>query len=182
MIKRMIFYSVAVLGLLLWCTSCESSKPALESYRKVPSESSSNSLQKTRTDIIKLSRNLIGCKYKTAGKDKKGFDCSGFVIYVFKEFNIAMAASSDEQAKRGDKISIDEAREGDLVFFGSSKKISHVGIITVNKKRNLGLIHSTSSKGVIEENILESDYWLKRIQKIVSLESYVKSNEISYQF
>ncbi len=182
MLKRIILNAVIALGLILGYTACESAKPALESYRKMPPETSLNSLQKTRSEIIKLSRELIGCKYKSAGKDKRGFDCSGFVIYVFREFRIPMASSSHDQAQLGIKISVEDAKEGDLVFFGSSHKISHVGIITVNKKRHLGLIHSTSSKGVIEENILESDYWLKRIQKIVSLESYIKSTEVSYQF
>ena len=158
--------------------ACGPSKPKLESYRKQTTDASS--LKKTREQIIQFARNQIGCKYKSAGKCKTGFDCSGFVIYVYHEFEIPMAASAHEQAKRGRKIELENAVAGDLVFFGSEKQITHVGIISKNKKKDLSVIHSSSSKGVIEENILLSDYWLRRIRKVVSLNSYMTSNEISF--
>ena len=90
-----------------------------------------------------------------------------------------MAASSQEQAKGLDTIGLKDARPGDLLFFGSGERISHVGIISQIKGNQVKLIHSTSSRGVIEEDIMRSDYWVRRIRKVVSLESYLRSSSIS---
>ncbi|MGB5023938.1 MAG: hypothetical protein WBO44_01255, partial [Saprospiraceae bacterium] len=57
--------------------------------------------------------------------------------------------------------------------------IVHVGIITESKKDRLMVIHSTSSKGVIEENILKSDYWIMRMHKVCSLNSYLHEAAVS---
>ena len=69
--------------------------------------------------------------------------------------------------------------DGDLIFFGGKDNITHVGIITVNKKNQLMMVHSSSSRGVIEENVLESDYWLRRMKYITKLTSYKKEKDIS---
>ncbi len=160
--------------------SCQPAKPALESYRRQATET--NTIKEIRQELINYSRGLIGCKYKTEGKSKSGFDCSGFVIHVYREFKIPMAASANQQVKQGKEIPLKEAEAGDLIFFGSKNNMSHVGIITLNQTKKLMLIHSTSSRGVIEEDILKSDYWLRRIQKVVSLESYMKSTEVSFLY
>jgi hypothetical protein len=168
--KCILAFSIACLSI-----GCEAPKPALEDYRL-----KTTSFLDIRQDIVQFSRKLIGCKYKTAGKTNSGFDCSGLVIYVFREFQIPMAASAHAQSKKGKEIELKDATTGDLIFFGSPKQISHVGIISANKKKNLTVIHSSSSRGVIEENIMGSDYWVRRIQKVVSLDSYTKMNDISY--
>lgn len=162
-------------GIACLCIGCEAPKPALEDYRL-----RSTSFIDIRQDIVQFSRKLIGCKYKTAGKTNSGFDCSGLVIYVFREFQIPMAASAHAQSKKGKEIELKDATTGDLIFFGSPTKITHVGLISANKKKNLTVIHSSSSRGVIEENIMASDYWVRKIQKVVSLDSYTKMTDVSF--
>jgi cell wall-associated NlpC family hydrolase len=176
--NRFFNYTVLLFAISSLILSCGPARPKLESYRKQSPDATN--LRKTRDQIIHFAREQIGCKYKTAGKCKTGFDCSGFVIYVYREFEIPMAATAHDQAKLGQSIELENAIAGDLIFFGSAKQISHVGIISKNTKKDLSIIHSSSSKGVIEENILNSDYWLRRIQKVTSLNSYLKMNEVSF--
>ncbi|MBK7358616.1 MAG: C40 family peptidase [Saprospiraceae bacterium] len=156
---------------------CQPARPSLQAYRL--NKSGHVDEEQLRTELVSFARSFIGCKYKRAGKDKSGFDCSGFVKYVFNEYQIQMAASAHEQALNVSATRTDEALKGDLVFFSNQNKIVHVGIITDNKKDRLMVIHSTSSKGVIEENILKSDYWIRRMHKVCSLNNYLHQAAVS---
>ena len=131
-----------------------------------------------RQKIVDYARYYLEKPYRKCGRDEKGFDCSGFVSYVLKNFQIALPASSQDQANVGKSIGIEAARPGDLVFFGDKNRIHHVGIITEHHKDVLMVIHSSSSNGVIEENVLKSDYWLKRIRKFTNIQSY-KTNKLA---
>ncbi|MBK9720517.1 MAG: C40 family peptidase [Saprospiraceae bacterium] len=175
--NRWILYAwIAILlsGIVL---SCAPERPSLQAYRLKSKDSKLT--ENFRNEIVEFARKQMGTKYKKAGKGNEGFDCSGFVGFVFHEFRIQMGSCAHEQAEPGAEILTKEAKCGDLIFFGTSKRISHVGIITQNKKNELWVIHSTSSRGVIEENILKSDYWVRKIIKIVDLNSYLKSGDIS---
>ena len=141
---------------------------------KLSSKADSAKEAQLREVIITLAREMVGTKYKSNGKKPGGFDCSGLVYYVFGRMEIPMAANAAGQAELGSKIDLDEAKPGDLLFFSTGKNISHVGIITENSKKILKLVHSSSSRGVIEENILNSDYWVRRMRKVTSLKSYPK--------
>ncbi len=103
-----------------------------------------------------------GTPYKYAGITKKGMDCSGLVFTSFKERNIIMPRSSSMLYKEGHKISLNTAKRGDLLFFKTTKKtrskINHVAIVTSVKNGVVHFIHATSSKGVIESNMLQK-YW-----------------------
>lgn len=174
------FMTLAGLILIFICfNSCSPVKPSLDSYRKVSSLKKNK--PELREQLIESARNQLGCKYKNAGKLRSGFDCSGLVQYVFQQFRISMASSAHQQSLAGTGIEIHSAKPGDLIFFGTKQKVSHVGIISLNQRNKLTVIHSTSSLGVIEENILESDYWLKRIQKLVALDSYLEERDISFR-
>lgn len=101
---------------------------------------------------------LVGTPYKYGGTTTKGFDCSGFTSYVFKQFKLDLPRSSSSQAQIGKKVDKDDLRAGDLVFFNTSGKgISHVGIYVGDGK----FAHSSSSKGVTISKLSES-YYVKR--------------------
>ena len=55
-----------------------------------------------------------------------------------------------------------ELQEGDLVFFGTNNKVSHVAIVANVDQNELKVIHSTSSRGVVIDDISSSNYWKKR--------------------
>ena len=109
-----------------------------------------------------------GTKYVFGGCDPKGFDCSGFVLYLFKKFDVELPRTSTEQAKSGKRIGLGTVRKGDLLFFrGSdikSRKIGHVGIVISDKHEEVEFIHASTSRGVVVSK-LSTEYYKKRFRK-----------------
>ncbi|OME75947.1 hydrolase [Paenibacillus sp. FSL A5-0031] len=101
---------------------------------------------------------VIGTPYKWGGTTVKGFDCSGFILHIFNQFDVNLPRTSKSQAEVGNKVDKEELREGDLVFFNTSGRgISHAGIYIGEGK----FAHSSSSKGVTISK-LSDDYYEKR--------------------
>jgi cell wall-associated NlpC family hydrolase len=133
-------------------SACSSSKNAT-CYKKKKAS--------TKEKVISNALVFKGTKYKFGGTTKKGMDCSGVVYVAYKKENIQLPRVSKDMAKKGKKISLKEARKGDLLFFRthkSSRKINHVGLIISVKNKQIKFIHSTSSKGVIISS-LSQKYW-----------------------
>lgn len=124
----------------------------------------------TRLKIRRDARAKIGSKYQYAAKGPNRFDCSGLVHYTYSRQGIDVPSSSRQLAKLGKGIKVAEAKPGDLVFFKKNGRIFHVSIITQSKPGQLWVVHSTSSKGVIEQDILASPYWRTKLNKLVSFE------------
>lgn len=124
-----------------------------------------------RDSLVSVARQYLGTRYRSAGKTPRGFDCSGFTGYVFGQFGIKLPSCSATQARIGERISINEARKGDLVFFGYQKKrrkhrwtrVSHAGIVISEPGEPLRIIHSASRKGVIISTVNHSRYWKRRL-------------------
>jgi len=103
----------------------------------------------------------LGVRYKYGGTTRKGMDCSGFVVVVFRELNRAkMPRSSRKQWRLGYLIPVQKARAGDLVFFkgGAFNRINHVGIITGDG----GFAHASTSSGV-RYSRLDEEYYRKHL-------------------
>jgi len=101
-----------------------------------------------RVNICDYAKKWIGTKYVWGGNSlTKGIDCSGFVQQVYKHFGYTTPRVSRDMAKKYKKISIDELKPGDLIFYGrvKDKYINHVGIYIGNGQ----VIHSsTNYKGI----------------------------------
>ncbi len=86
----------------------------------------------TRDSIIKTAKGMMGIPYLWGGNSTKGNDCSGFTQTVFKRHHIQVPRDARQQALVGEEINPDEnfsnVKPGDLLFFGSSDRITHVGI------------------------------------------------------
>ena len=92
---------------------------------------------------------------------QRGVDCSAFTQNLDAAiFNIALPRTAKEQYDACQKISVTEAREGDLVFFNTKGGVSHVGIYLQNNK----FVHASSSGGVMISDLNEP-YWKKRFLK-----------------
>jgi cell wall-associated NlpC family hydrolase len=99
--------------------------------------------------VVAYATTLLNTPYKVAGKDSLGFDCSGFVSYVFKKYGIQVPSSSRHIAELGNKITTEEARPGDLVFFRgtdpNSTEVGHIGIVVSSPGEAVKFIHSSSA-------------------------------------
>jgi cell wall-associated NlpC family hydrolase len=116
-----------------------------------------------RLNIVATAHQYIGKPYKMAGKKPEtGFDCSGFTSFVFSKNGVPLYGSSGDQAKAGVKKKRKDILPGDLVFFGSNSKITHVAIAASKGADRLMVIHSTTSAGVKTDTVENSDYWEKR--------------------
>lgn len=101
--------------------------------------------------LVAFGKSLVGTPYLYASSDPaKGFDCSGFITYVFNHFDIAVPRSSVDFTNVGKEIPSAIARPGDLILFtgtdSTTKIVGHMGIVESNEKGNLLFIHSTSGK------------------------------------
>jgi cell wall-associated NlpC family hydrolase len=115
---------------------------------------------------IEEARTYLGTQHVQGGVSRNGLDCSGLTHLAFKEAGLDLSRDSRSQAVSGVDISIDNVEEGDLVFFATGSdpnRISHVGIITKtgNSKDDLEFIHTSTSRGVVEEPLFRYEYWQK---------------------
>lgn len=112
--------------------------------------------------VISTARSYTGTPYRMGGMTRSGMDCSGLLYVSFKSAGINLPRTAKEQSKYGKRVFIDELRPGDLVFFSARKgrrKITHAGIVTETYgKTDIQFIHSSTSRGVIEANLL-NDYY-----------------------
>lgn len=111
--------------------------------------------------LLSYATSLTGTSYKFGGKSPEtGFDCSGYVRYVFKQVGgLSLPHNALAISKVGQKISTAELRPGDLVFFNTLRRsISHVGIYLGNNR----FVHASSTRsGVVEVSDLRDSYWTK---------------------
>ncbi|MEM9260503.1 MAG: C40 family peptidase [Bacteroidota bacterium] len=121
-----------------------------------------------RTDIITHAQELLGTRYKYGGNTpREGFDCSGFTRYLYQNAGLNLSRVSRDQADEGRKIRPEDARPVDLVFYKRpGGKVFHVSVIVQASANEIWVIHSTSSRGVIRENILASSYWKPKIYQV----------------
>lgn len=160
--KRALF--ILVIAALL--TSCHSHRKAAE---KAPRETYVPAVEHpgsnppaavpkgNRDDLVKEARKWIGTRYKYGGESRKGVDCSGLVMSVYRDrAGIKLPHNSAEQQVFCTPLKREQLLAADLVFFTTSRKgrVSHVGLY-IGEGR---FIHSSTSKGVIISS-LDEDYY-----------------------
>jgi len=94
-------------------------------------------------------------------------DCSGLLMNSFKAIDYDIPRTTAEQKKIGKRVSKNEIKAGDLLFFATSKKkrkITHVGLVTKVQGGKITFIHASTSKGVTESS-LDNPYWHKRFKQ-----------------
>jgi len=121
--------------------------------KKEEAEKRGETYQLTAIDKVKLiqdAKYFRGGKYVWGGTTPEGFDCSGYVQYLYKKHNIDLPRTAWSQSQKGETVDITQLKKGDLLFFNTDKSrgipISHVGIYIENGQ----FIHAASKqKGII---------------------------------
>ena len=112
-----------------------------------------------REELVRTAERYLGVKYRYGGSNVFGFDCSGFVMHVYKKHGMDLPRSAGSQYRAGKKLRFEIAEPGDLVFFKiEGAKIDHVGIYTGNGR----FIHSPSRGKKVSYASIENPYWKKR--------------------
>lgn len=108
--------------------------------------------------ILEYAKSFSGVPYLYGGQSPKGFDCSGYILYVFKNFGINLPRTAAGQFYQGWRVNASDARPGDIIAFGSNQAITHTGIYLGGGK----FISSTSSHGV-DISSVNGPYWNERL-------------------
>lgn len=96
--------------------------------------------------IAACARQYLGCAYVYGGETPSGFDCSGFVQYVYAQLGYSINRTATAQLADGYNIPYDSLLPGDIIYFGYGSTASHVGIYLGNGD----FIHAqNSSTGVV---------------------------------
>jgi cell wall-associated NlpC family hydrolase len=122
-----------------------------------------------RAELLSSAKKYVGTPYRYGGKDPSGFDCSGFTQYVYRTQGLSLPPNSASQASSGKRLSPLQAKPGDLLIFREAGRVKHVGMIVDKDHSSLKMIHASSSRGVIIEDVLDSNYWKKRMAYAVSV-------------
>jgi cell wall-associated NlpC family hydrolase len=102
---------------------------------------------------------LRGSPYRNGGADPTGFDCSGFVRYVFGQHGLAVPRNVGELFRAGEQIPADALQPGDLVFFNTvGGGASHVGIAIGGDE----FVHAPSTSGAVRVDRIGGSYWASR--------------------
>ena len=102
-----------------------------------------NGISNTRIDLCQYAKQFVGNPYVWGGTSlTKGADCSGFVQSVFKHFGVSLPRSSRQQVGVGTKISLADAKPGDLIFYAKGGTINHVALYIGDGQ----VVHASSPK------------------------------------
>ncbi len=143
-------------AILLFSASCSTKKTVRASVGNYGSGGAvfiDPSLDGVRRDLVAEASTWIGTPYRYGGHDRRGTDCSGLVMEVYRSVTgKKLPRTTVEQNAGCKRIKRKELRAGDLVFFGSPKggsKVSHVGMYIGDDR----MIHASSSRGVMVSRI-----------------------------
>lgn len=109
--------------------------------------------------MVRTAQSLLGVPYRNGGSDPAGFDCSGFVRYVFAQHGVSVPRDVRRQWTAGHEVSRGRIRPGDLLFFSTKGSgPTHVSL-AIDTQR---FVHAPSSRGVVRIEALTSTYWERR--------------------
>ena len=148
----------------------------LYSADSAPEQEQSAGWQAKAQEVIINALSLTGIKYKYGGNSPEtGFDCSGFVRYVFRNAaNLTLPPTARAISQIGKTVKKDELQPGDLVFFNTLKSaFSHVGIYIGNNK----FIHAPRTGAAVRVENMQQDYWSSRFNGAQRLEKEAEASQ-----
>ena len=184
---RIISFFITIIIIFIGCINSKTDSPAGQedsieivtavidsvAIKPIEPEKKRTEIKKINPDsLVVFARTLVGVPYLYASADPaNGFDCSGFITYVFNHFGITVPRSSVDFTNFGRGIGIDKAKPGDLILFTGTDStiriVGHMGIVESIKNDTLYFIHSTSGKmkGVVITPF--GNYYRSRFVKVI---------------
>jgi len=139
------------------------------------SYANSSNIEVKRDSIVSYAKSFIKVPYVWGGTSPKGFDCTGFLYYVYKNFGIKVSRASSGYENFGKKLDLTNVKPADILLFtgtdASKRKVGHVGMVLKNENGTIDFIHSSSSKkhfGVTITRYNESGY-VKRFLRAITI-------------
>ncbi len=120
--------------------------------------------------LLAYARSLEEKSYQSGGDHPgEGFDCSGFVYHVYREeMGLRLPRSSRGMSRVGLLVDLSEIEPGDLLFFTGSNSdsdaIGHVSLVLQVAPHSIQMIHSSSSQGIVVQDLFEMPYYLERFR------------------
>lgn len=116
-----------------------------------------------KRDIVRFAQCFAGVPYRYGGADPDGFDCSGYIMYLFHEFGQELPRTADQQAVVGKPVAANDLQPGDVLFFAvnSGAEISHCGLYIGNSN----FIHASSGAGKVIISSLQNPYWRNTLRQ-----------------
>ena len=106
-----------------------------------------NGVSNTRVELVNFALQFVGNRYVWGGESlTRGVDCSGFTMKVYERYGVRLPHYSGSQPSYGTKISRDQIRPGDLIFYGDGSKINHVAIYIGNGQ----IVHASNERDGIK--------------------------------
>ena len=119
-----------------------------------------------RSLFVRVAKGFLGAPYRLGGSSVRGLDCSSFVKKIYEFFDVSLPRTAREQAHIGQRVSRDELKEGDLVFFNTRRAYGHVGIYIGNNE----FVHAASGRQrMVRIDTLDKPYYNKRFVKAVRI-------------
>lgn len=110
--------------------------------------------------VVETAMGFRGVPYRNGGTDPSGFDCSGFVQYVFAQHGLALPREVQQQYTFGETIDLKDAGTGDLIYFSTvGPGATHVGLVVDTDQ----FVHAPSSTGVVRVERFSVRYWSERV-------------------
>jgi len=125
-------------------------------------------------ELMKFAESLMGTPYVYASTNPKvGFDCSGFITYVFNHYKIAVPRSSVDFTNVGKTVDVKDAKRGDIILFTGTnpqeRTVGHMGLVVSNTGDSLSFIHSSSGKAMGVTITPLNDYYKSRFVRITRI-------------
>jgi cell wall-associated NlpC family hydrolase len=128
-------------------------------------------------DLISYAKKFLGTPYRYGGMTPSGFDCSGFINYIFGNFGFELTRTSYGLAEFGQTVKLADIQPGDLMFFKGSNvhstQVGHVAMVVEVSPGEIKFIHSASG-GVVINNFNTSKYYIPRFIKAKRLDYGVR--------
>ena len=169
--RRRVLARAFAFGAIFACapaTRLALAQPAVEAAGSVVGEAAGEapttagaSIAHRASELLFRAMSLVGTRYRRGGNTPDaGFDCSGFVGYLFRDvLGVRLPRSSNEIWSHGAEVVRDAIEPGDLVFFNTLRRpFSHVGVY-VGEDR---FIHAPASGGAVRTENMNERYWARR--------------------